>query len=62
MVKATPFTFNEEIRYRVSINGDVEHVFTWDSSVGQLRAIDDDSSTLAVNLEEAISEKLLSKM
>jgi len=61
MVKATPFTFNEEIRYRVSFNGSPEHVFTWDSSLGQLRAIDDDSSTLPVNLEEAISERLQSK-
>ena len=61
MVKATPFTFNEEIRYRVSFNGSPEHVFTWDSSLGQLRAIDDDSSTLPDNLEEAISKKLQSK-
>jgi len=61
MVKATPFTFNEEIRYKVSFNGSPEHVFTWDSSLGQLRAIDDDSSTLPDNLEEAISEKLQSK-
>ena len=62
MIKATPFTFNGEIRYMVSFNGSPEHVFTWDSSLGQLRAIDDDSSTLPVNLEEAISEKLQSKM
>jgi hypothetical protein len=61
LVKATPFTFNGEIRYRVSFNGSPEHVFTWDSSLGQLRAIDDDSSTLPDNLEEAISEKLQSK-
>jgi hypothetical protein len=61
MVKAMPFTFNGETRYRVSYNGSPEHVFTWDSSLGQLRAIDDDSSTLPDNLEEAISEKLQSK-
>jgi hypothetical protein len=36
-------------------------VFTWDSSLGQLRAIDDDASTLPDNVEEAISEKLQSK-
>ncbi|HEV8285412.1 MAG TPA: hypothetical protein VGQ09_13940 [Chitinophagaceae bacterium] len=58
VVKATPFLFNGETRYKVSFNGSSEHVFTWDSSLGQLRAIDDDSSTLPVNLEEAISEKL----
>jgi len=61
IVKATPFRFNGEIRYKVSFNGSPEHVFTWDSSLGQLRAINDDASTLPVNLEEAISEKLQSK-
>ena len=58
---ATPFSFNDEIRYRVSFNGSPEHVFTWDSSLGQLRAINDDSSTMPDNLEIAISEELQSK-
>jgi hypothetical protein len=61
MVKAIPFRFNGEMRYRVSFNGSPEHVFTWDSSLGQLRAINDDSSTMPDNLELAISEKLQSK-
>jgi len=61
MVKAVPFSFNGETRFRVSFNGSPEHVFTWDSSLGQLRAIDDDSSTLPDNLEIAISEKLQAK-
>ena len=61
MVNAKPFRFNGEVRYRVSVNGGSEHVFTWDSSLGQLRAIDDEASTLPDNVEEAISEKLQSK-
>ena len=61
MISAQPFQFNEEVRYRVSVNGGPEHVFTWDSSLGQLRAIDDEASTLPDNVEEAISEKLQSK-
>ena len=61
IVSANPFRFNGEVRYRVSVNGGPEHVFTWDSSLGQLRAIDDDASTLPDNVEEAISEKLQSK-
>jgi hypothetical protein len=61
LVSANPFRFNGEVRYRVSLNGNSEHVFTWDSSLGQLRAIDDDASTLPDNVEEAISEKLQSK-
>jgi hypothetical protein len=61
VVKATPFSFNGETRYKVSFNESSEHVFTWDSSLGQLRAIDDDASTMPDNLEIAISEKLQSK-
>jgi hypothetical protein len=61
MVKATPFTFNGEIRYKVRFNESSEHVFTWDSSLAQLRAIDDDASTMPDNLEIAISVKLQSK-
>ena len=61
LVSAVPFSFNGETRYRVSFNGSPEHVFTWDSSLGQLRAINDDSSTMPDNLEIAISEKLQSK-
>ena len=61
MVSAKPFRFNGEVRYRVSVNGGLEHVFTWDASLCQLRAIDDDASTLPDNVEEAISDKLQSK-
>ena len=60
MIKAVPFSFNGETRYRVSFNGSPEHVFTWDSSLSQLRAINDDSSTMPDSLEIAISQKLQS--
>lgn len=62
LVRAAPFSFNGEKRYRVSFNGSSEHVFTWDSSLGQLRAINDDSSTIPDSLELAISEKLQSRV
>jgi hypothetical protein len=61
LVRVVPFAFNGEIRYRVSFNESSEHVFTWDSSLGQLRAIDDDASTMPDNLEIAISGKLQSR-
>jgi len=60
MIKAIPFFYNGDIRYRISFNGSAEHVFTWDSSLGQLRAIDDEAATMPDNLEVAISEKLRS--
>jgi len=60
-VTAKVYQFNGEKRYSVSINGNEEHIFTWDSDLKRLKAIDDESSTLPDNLEEAISTKLQSK-
>ena len=61
-VKSIPFLFNEELRFRIILNGTSEHVFTRDSQIGMLRAINDDSSVLPVGLEEALSEKLQSQL
>jgi hypothetical protein len=61
LVKATPFTFNGEMRYTVTLNGGAEHIFTWDSDLKRLKAIDDDASILPEGVEEAISEKLQSR-
>lgn len=58
-VTASPFEFNTETRYRVNYNGN-EHIFTWDSSLGRLVPIDDDSSDIPVVLEEEISRRLQS--
>lgn len=57
-VTAEPFSFNEETRYRVSYNGSEDHIFTYDSSLGRLAAIDDDAGTLPDNLERAIADRL----
>lgn len=45
-VKATPFEFNGDKRFRVTYNSGDEHIFAWDSQLGALSAIDDDASTL----------------
>ena len=58
MIDATPFSFNDEVRFMVKVNGGEAHVFTWDSELALIRAIDDDAGTLPVGLEEALSEKL----
>ena len=60
-VRSTPFLFNDELRFRVRINGGTEHLFTWDTQASTLRAIDDESSTIPSVLEEALSERLQSK-
>ena len=57
-ILATPFSFNDELRYTICINGGEEHVFTWDSELLALRAIDDEAGVLPVGLEEALSGKL----
>jgi hypothetical protein len=61
-IRSTPFLYNGEIRFNVIVNNDTEHVFTWDSQVNMLRAIDDDGAALSDRLEEAISEKLQSQV
>ncbi len=58
MVKAEPFSFNAETRYKVSYNGGDEHIFTFDSSLGRLTPIDDDSATMPDDLERAIAGRL----
>jgi hypothetical protein len=58
IVEATPFIFNTETRFYVSYNDGPQHVFTWDSSLGRLTAIDDDASEIPDDLEIAIAEKL----
>jgi hypothetical protein len=58
LVRVTPFLFNEEKRFRVSVNGDSGHIFAWDPEIVGLHALDDDASTLPDGLEKAISDKL----
>ena len=61
-IKSMPFLFNDELRFRIIINGTSEHVFTWDPEIAMIRAINDDSSVLPAGLEEAVSEKLQSQL
>jgi hypothetical protein len=57
-ITAEPFTFNGEVRYYISVNGTEEHVFTWDSEMKRLKAIDDEAATLPDALEQQISHRL----
>ena len=56
-VKAEPFHFNTEKRFRVSYGGK-DYIFAYDSNVGKYTAIGDDSIDLPVNLEELVAERL----
>lgn len=57
-VKAEPFSYNGETRFKVSFNNSDEHIFTWDSSLGRLAPIDDGAGTIPDDLENAIAGKL----
>lgn len=58
-IKAVPFEFNGNKRFKVRYNEGDEHIFTWDAQAGRLTAIDDDSINIPDDLEAAISSKLL---
>ena len=58
LLRVTPYLYNDEKRFRVSINGDSGHVFAWDPEIVGLHAIDDDAVVLPGRLEKAISDKL----
>ena len=55
VVKASPFTFNEEKRY----NGGDEVVFTYDVSMKRFVPLGDDSVEIPDNLESEIASKLV---
>jgi len=57
-VNVVPFEFNTETRFKINYNGGHEHIFTWDSSLGRLAAIDDDAATIPDDLEAAIAQRL----
>lgn len=59
-VHVVPFEFNGEKRFKIAYNGGVEHIFTWDSSIGRLTAIDDDSVSIPDEAEQAIASVLQS--
>ena len=58
MITATPYKFNDEIRFRVKINESEEYVFAWDSSVGQIVAIGDEGINIPDNVETEIGARL----
>lgn len=58
VVETEPFSFNEEQRYYIRVNGGTDHVFVWDAQLRQFRSLDDDAAELPNTLEEEISRKL----
>ena len=58
LVKALPFSFNNETRFRISYNGSEEYVFAYDSELGRYASLGDESINIPDNLEDAIVERI----
>ena len=60
LVKVTPFEFNQDMRYYVSVDDGPTNLFLWDVEMKQIRSLDDTASVLPDGLEKEISDRLMS--
>lgn len=58
-IRAVPYPFNNETRFRVRYNDSPEFVFAWDEEAEQFIAIGDEASTIPDEVEEAVAVRLL---
>ena len=56
-VKAEPFDFNNEKRFKVQYDGN-EYIFAYDSTMGKYTSIGDDSIAIPDTLENDLAERL----
>lgn len=58
MVKAEPFSFNDEQRYNVSFNGSETYIFAWDEDTLRYAPLGDAVTDLPMALEQEIASRL----
>ncbi len=58
-LSATPFNFNDQVRYNVQVNEEDPAVFAWDSEMSMFKSLSDDTSILPDGLMQAINLELL---
>ncbi|PWV56804.1 hypothetical protein [Chitinophaga sp. S165] len=58
MVKAEPFSFNDEQRYNVSFNGSETYVFAWDEETLRYAPVGEVAVELSMALEQEIANRL----
>jgi hypothetical protein len=58
-VRAVPYSFNTETRFRVSYNDSPEYIFAWDEEVEQFTSIGDETTSIPDEVEEAVAVRLL---
>jgi hypothetical protein len=56
-VKAEPYDFNTEKRFKVSYDGK-EYIFAYNSDIGRYAAIGDEAVDIPDNLESFLAERL----
>ena len=59
LVKVTPFEFNQDMRYYVSVDDGPTNLFLWNVEMKQIRSLDDTASALPDGLEKEISNRLM---
>ena len=57
-ITATPCTYNSEIQYKVSVNGNDEVIFVFDPAVGRYVAAGNDSVSVPDDVEMEIGNRL----
>ena len=58
-IKAVPYPFNTETRFRVTYNDSPEYIFAWDEEAEQFTSIGDEAATIPDEVEEAVAVRLL---
>lgn len=57
-VTAEPFAFNDQVRYKMTINSREPDIFVWDQAVEMYRPLNDDATVLPDGLLRGINDKL----
>ena len=58
-VAATPFSFNDQVRYNIAVNDEEPAIFVWDTEMSMFKSLSDDTSTFPDGLMRGITEELL---
>ncbi len=58
-VTASPFNFNTQVRYTVTVNQEESAVFAWDTEMSMFRSLNENTSTFPDGLMRAINDELL---
>lgn len=55
-VTASPFDFNAQVRYNVTVNQEESAVFAWDKEMSMFKSLSEDTSTFPDGLMRGIND------